>query len=359
MASCPEAFYPHMNARPQTVAERLSGRPEVGLLKEAASTPAPGPRLAKSVLANGDDFAVEDVLCHSGRSGWSIPELSLGFAIVFPRRGFLCRRVEGVETALDPTVVYFELPGQEQEIAHPLAGGDACTSIVLSAALVASVWGGELGVPDGPLFSNASVDLEHRFLLSAARRGCDQFELDERVVSLVANVLEQGRPKRVAAGRPATVAARRTMVEGARATIVAEPWIGLIELARRLSVSPHHLSRLFRDGTGETVSRHRNRVRVRLALERLAEGEQDLARLAAELGFADHAHLTRVVGREAGSPPSRLRTLLSAADAQANTNQTSPEVATRVAPCSPCGHRGINDALSHDHSPSITSSALQ
>jgi AraC-like DNA-binding protein len=48
-------------------------------------------------------------------------------------------------------------------------------------------------------------------------------------------------------------------------------------------------------------------VRVRNAIERIADGEQSLARLAADPGFADHAHLTRAVKRETGAPPSRLR----------------------------------------------------
>jgi len=46
---------------------------------------------------------------------------------------------------------------------------------------------------------------------------------------------------------------------------------------------------------------------VRNAIERIAGGERSLARLAADLGFADHAHLTRAVKRETGAPPSRLR----------------------------------------------------
>ncbi len=47
--------------------------------------------------------------------------------------------------------------------------------------------------------------------------------------------------------------------------------------------------------TGVTVSQYRNRPRVSLALDRLAQGEPDLATLACDLGFADHAHLTRTV----------------------------------------------------------------
>jgi AraC-like DNA-binding protein len=85
-----------------------------------------------------------------------------------------------------------------------------------------------------------------------------------------------------------------------------------IELARTIAISPHHLSRIFSECTGETISRYRNRVRVRMALERLADGETSLARLAADLGFADQAYRSRVVRREVGQSPSRLRESLAA-----------------------------------------------
>jgi AraC-like DNA-binding protein len=51
---------------------------------------------------------------------------------------------------------------------------------------------------------------------------------------------------------------------------------------------------------------------VRRVLERLAAGEPSLARLAADLGFADHAHLTRVVREQLGHTPTQLRHLLQA-----------------------------------------------
>jgi AraC-like DNA-binding protein len=50
------------------------------------------------------------------------------------------------------------------------------------------------------------------------------------------------------------------------------------------------------------------RLRARAALERLAGGEDDLARLAADVGFADQSHLCRVVRAETGQVPSVLRT---------------------------------------------------
>lgn len=268
--------------------------------------------LTAKVLARTPELEVRDVRCRSHRSSWSPPEESRSHVVVFVRRGCFWRRIEGSEAMLDSAVVYFSRPGEEQQIAHPSDGGDACTAISLTDDLLAGLWGGEPGLPDRPAFTTPRLDLEQRLLVSGSG-GTDESEVTEQVVSLVAGVLEQSWPERVASGLPATAAARQRLIAAAREVLAADPSIGLVALARQLAVSPHHLSRLFRAQTGETVTRYRNRLRVRLVLERLAEGERFLARLAAELGFADHAHLTRVVRAEVGAPPSHLRVVLRAA----------------------------------------------
>ena len=269
-------------------------------------------RLEKSSLVVGGDFVLESVECRCGTTGWSPPEPAGRFGIVFVRRGCFYRRLNGAESFVDPTVVYFERPDDEQQIAHP-AGGDSCTALYLSEAMLAALWGGEPGLPDEPLASDAGTDLRQRLLLAALVRG-DAGDVEKAVVDLAAEVLERSAPKRVAAGRPATPLARRRIVGEAREALVENPRAGVIELARLVAVSPHHLSRVFKGETGETISRYRNRLRVRLALERLADGEPCLARrLAAELGFADQAHLARVVRRELGATPSTLRDRLAVA----------------------------------------------
>jgi AraC-like DNA-binding protein len=219
--------------------------------------------------------------------------------------------VNGIETFVDPTVVYFERPADEQQIAHP-GRGDACTVLYLSQALLASLCGGEPELPGDPVPTDAATDLTHRLLLAKLSHG-DVGEAEESVVALAANVVEDWEPRRVESGRRATALARKRVVASAREALNEKPALGVIALARLVAVSPHHLSRVFGAATGETISRYRNRLRVRLALERIAEGEPCLARLAAELGFADQAHLSRVVRRDLETTPSDLRARLTVA----------------------------------------------
>jgi AraC-like DNA-binding protein len=263
-------------------------------------------------LLRRDGVTLADVACRHEPGRGSDGEYGGHHALVFVRRGCFVRTADGVDAVLDPTVAYCLNPGDEERYDHPHADGDDCTSVHLDAELVASLWGGEAALPQGPLRTSPAIDFEHRLLLAAARRGADPDELVERAIALAAATLERREPRRVAAGRPATARARRALADGAREALAAAPGRSLPELARDLAVSPHHLSRVFRALTGETIARHRMRLRTRSALERVAGGERDLARLAAELGFADQSHLNRVLRSETAHTPGALRAALAA-----------------------------------------------
>ena len=258
--------------------------------------------LTKHVLVENADFVLESVECQCGTTGWSAPEPSARYGIVFVRRGCFHRRMNGVESFVDPTVAYFERPQDEQQISHP-AGGDSCSVLYLSEALLADLYGGEPGLPAAPVPTDAVTDLGHRLLLASVSRG----EAGEAAVELATSALQRAAPQRVASGRPSTALARRRIVSEVREALVDAPGSKLLELARRVSVSPHHLSRVFKAETGETISSYRNRLRIRLAVDRIADGEPCLARLAADLGFADQAHLARVIRTELDTTASGLR----------------------------------------------------
>jgi AraC-like DNA-binding protein len=265
---------------------------------------------ARTILSR-DGVTIDDVACRHGRGRGLLEETRRIHGIVFVRRGCFLRSADGAESVVDPTVAYCMNPGVEERFDHPHADGDDCTALRLDPDLAASLWGGEHGLPSGPLPTSPEVDVEHRMLLAAARRGADPQELFERAVVLAARALERADALRVASGRPSTARARRVLSDGVREALAANPDRSLPDLARELAVSPHHLSRVFSAANGRTISRHRMRLRARLALERLAGGDGDLARLAAELGFADQSHLCRVVRSETGRTPSALRAALA------------------------------------------------
>src|ERR1043166_5348115 len=144
--------------------------------------------LAKKPLAEGADFVLETVECRCGTTGWSPPEAVARYGIVFVRRGCFHRRLTGTGFFVAPTVVYFERPDDEQQIAHPAGGGDSCTALYLSEEMLSAIWG-EPGLPEEPLATDARTDLRQRLLLAALARGDDD-DVAELVLELAAEVLE-------------------------------------------------------------------------------------------------------------------------------------------------------------------------
>jgi AraC-like DNA-binding protein len=83
--------------------------------------------------------------------------------------------------------------------------------------------------------------------------------------------------------------------------------IDIAGLGRASGASPRNLNRLFHQWVGLSPKRFARIVRAQAALRRLAEHPApDLRALAAELGFADQAHLTREVRAVTGASPSSL-----------------------------------------------------
>jgi AraC family transcriptional regulator len=83
----------------------------------------------------------------------------------------------------------------------------------------------------------------------------------------------------------------------------------LPELAREAGVHPVHLARSFRAGTGLSVGAFVRKLRLEWATERLVRSDQPLAFIAAEAGFADQSHFTRLFRTATGVTPARYRRL--------------------------------------------------
>ena len=261
-------------------------------------------------IAAGGGVSVARVSIRAETPRWSEPEAPPGYRLVFVRRGAFRARVGGHVLLAEPAVAYAGGPGVEQSIAHRVGADDACTAVTLSAALMSGLVPSERPLGTA-LAVTGDVAVAHRLLVARARQGADPLELAERAIGLVSTLLAPSSPA-TTARRPATRAARMKLAESARELLAADTGMsGLADIARRVGCSPHHLSRVFRAETGVTLSRYRNRLRVLHALEAIEAGEPDLAALAARLGFADHAHLTRTMRQQCGHAPRDLRRLLA------------------------------------------------
>ena len=261
-------------------------------------------------LAVLPEMFVYEIHCQDDRRRLHGPGHEFSWNLVMVRSGGFLQRLDGREDFYDATSAYVGRPGQERHVGHPAGPGDVSTGIWLSERLVGEVCDGGALLPRGRMVTPAGFDLAHRRLVAACRAGIDGFEATERCYGLVGRLRLLARPGDWRRG--STEAAQRALVARvAEAMLAGHLTTGIGELARLAGCSPHHLSRVFRKVTGRTLTSYRNELRVRAVLTGLQDGKGPLRSLAAEYGFADQAHLTRVVHRHLGIAPTTVRDLLA------------------------------------------------
>jgi AraC-like DNA-binding protein len=256
-------------------------------------------------LGHVDGLRLLEARCGLDGKRFGRPSYEQAHRLVLPRSGAYLLRVNGQEIFVDSGTATLTRPGDELRVAHPLGCGDTFTAVELDPEL-ADRW--PRAAYRFPL--DDATDLDHRLLLAACRRGFDALAVAERMHAL----LDRLAPHVCARGpeRPSTAAAHRRVVADAREVLAGGRYTyGLTEIAARVNCSPHHLSRIFRAVTGETLTDYRNRMRIRAVLGDLQDGAECLRTLAARYGFADQAHLTRVVRKHLGRPPSTVRRMLA------------------------------------------------
>jgi AraC family transcriptional regulator len=84
------------------------------------------------------------------------------------------------------------------------------------------------------------------------------------------------------------------------------------DLANLAGIHPVHLARVFRQFEHCTPGEYQRKLQVRAACGLLRDLQWPLAVIAAECGFADQSHFTRVFRRRIGTTPAHFRRMFSA-----------------------------------------------
>jgi len=252
---------------------------------------------------------VYDVVCRAPRSGYGTRMLNEVIQIGLPRRGVFLIERRGESAVIDTNTALMLGPGDEYRVAHPTGDGDEGTVLAVPADLVEDA----IGRVEGRVGNlSPRVNLAVRVVNHALRDAePDQLEGEDATLLLL------GLLSRAFAdtdnGDRTLGPGQRLRIERARALLASAPtdrW-DLGALGRALRCSPFHLARQFRAATGETISRYAMRLRLGAALERLANGERDLAALAVETGFSHHSHFSARFRRVFGMTPSEAREILA------------------------------------------------
>jgi AraC family transcriptional regulator len=251
-----------------------------------------------------------DVTCHASQSGCGDEEWCSVTQIVVPRRGVFLLHYRGVPIVADSNTALIYAIGESYQVSHPVDGGDQCTVLVFRPELVDEALG---SVKARHRTIRPITQLSIHVLTHAMRTGgTDRLEAEESAV-VVLNALAEDFGSSTPMSRQRVSEFQQRRVEEVRALLASQPtnpW-HLDSIARTVYCSPFHLARQFRDVTGESIARYLLRLRLALALDRLAQGETDLARLAVELGFAHHSHFSARFRSVFGATPTAVRNRLT------------------------------------------------
>lgn len=182
----------------------------------------------------------------------------------------------------------------------PVRAGEEIVGIRLRPGVAGAVF----DLPASELL-NSRVPLEELFDSRAAElaerlSGTEEQEAKYLLLEgLVASAVTQSGPDPLV-----LAAARRLGFPGSRVD----------QLADALGISERQLRRRFHAAVGygpKTLDRVLRFRRLVSQAQAVSDGEVDLARLAADLGYADQAHMTRDCVRLTGMPPARLAALWS------------------------------------------------
>jgi AraC family transcriptional regulator len=139
---------------------------------------------------------------------------------------------------------------------------------------------------------------------------CEEFRLGPRASPLVIEgLLLQAFGHAERHGRDETAPMPPRWVRAARERLT-ERWRdreSLSDIAADLGVSPAHLSRTFARYYGCTISGYVRSLRLEVARSLLRDSREPLSRIAADAGFADQSHFSRVFRRAVGVTPRAYR----------------------------------------------------
>lgn len=271
--------------------------------------------MRETQLYTGSLFTITDFECPPDDEAWRSSNLieSRTPIAVFPRQPVGIRPADRPRVLATPNLVMLYNPAQEFERELRDARGDCCIYITIHEPALAALERATDVVADGRMAANYVPCTPQAYLQqyllgrSLAAGTLDSLAVEETTWHLLGGVLE--KPATGSGRRPRTRAGHYELTEAAKDRIVASisETLSLAELGAQLGVSPFHLARIFRAQTGFTLHRYRTQLRLRMALEQLADRRSSLTALAFDLGFASHSHFTDTFRREFGVSPSAVR----------------------------------------------------
>jgi len=262
-------------------------------------------------LLKSPTITIRDTYCRGSCRHQSAEECTTTAQLVFPYRGVYVRHVGHDQAVGEANQVLFFHAFEGYRISHPVPGGDASLTLVISEPMLREL------APAAFLRDTATlsfrqqrlrIDARTQALVALLRHSLRQkiaepLEAETLALTLVRRAL--GPRTSHAAG--ATLGRQRLVdrVKLVLASDLARRWT-LAEIAAEVRGSPVYLTQVFQQVEGLPLYRYQLRLRLARALDLLAHYD-DLTDLSLELGFSSHSHFSAAFREVYGRSPSEFR----------------------------------------------------
>jgi AraC-like DNA-binding protein len=263
------------------------------------------------LLASGDGWRVDEVVCASGPGDRSFVEEHGGFCIAAVVQGTFQYRTTQGSAVLAPGAVLLGNDRQCFECGHEHAAGDRCLSFHFTPDLLERMasqlldgWRGGFDRPNLPP-SGALTPLVAE--AEAARQDADSAAFEELALSLAAEVTAMLKDAPRAMRTPSKRDEKRISEAVRRIERESEQRLTIQDLAADVAMSPFHFLRLFRAVVGTTPHQYILHTRLRRAAVRLRTSWDSISSIAWDAGFDDLSTFNRRFRRVMGMHPMAYR----------------------------------------------------
>jgi AraC-like DNA-binding protein len=269
------------------------------------------PEFAVYSLLKSSTVAIRETYCQGSCRHQSAEECTATTQLVFPYRGVYVRHVGNDQTVAEANQVLFFNAAEGYRVSHPVSGGDASLTLVISEpqlrelAPSALLSGGAM-----PKFRSQRLRIDARAqALVALLRHSLRHKLAEplEAESLALTLVQRALGPRTSHTAGAS-AGRQRLVDRIKlvlASDLARRWT-LAEIAAEVRGSPVYLTQVFQQVEGVPLYRYQLRLRLARALDLLAHYD-DLSALGLDLGFSSHSHFSAAFRAAYGRSPSEFR----------------------------------------------------
>jgi AraC family transcriptional regulator len=271
----------------------------------------PMPEVVVQSLHKSPILTIRDTYCQGNCRHKSAEECTTTTQLVFPYRGVYMRHLGHDQAVAEANQVLFFNAAEGYQVSHPIAGGDASLTLVVSEAQLRELApmnllrdGGKLAFRQQRLRIDARTQALVALLRHSLRENiAEPLEAESLTLTLVQRALgpRTTHPAGASVGRQRLVDRAKLVLS----SDLARRWT-LAEIAAEVRVSPVYLTQVFQQVEGIPLYRYQLRLRLARALDLVARYD-DLTALSLELGFSSHSHFSAAFRQAYGYSPSAFR----------------------------------------------------